>query len=65
MQNWSPDKIVYFVDVRQQLHFQQAFEIAKNAGWLDFNRDKKDHTDLFHAYNGFISGKDGPFSSRK
>ncbi|NVP17296.1 arginine--tRNA ligase [Candidatus Gracilibacteria bacterium] len=56
--NWKPAKIVYFVDVRQQLHFKQAFEIAKNAGWLG-------NTELFHAYNGFISGKEGAFSTRK
>ncbi|MGB2110949.1 MAG: arginine--tRNA ligase [Patescibacteria group bacterium] len=35
IQNWSPSKIVYFVDVRQQLHFKQAFTIAQQAGWLD------------------------------
>lgn len=64
MQNWSPDKIVYFVDVRQKLHFEQAFEIAKQAGWLSIDR-ANEVTDLFHAYNGFISWKDGPFSSRK
>ncbi len=64
IQNWSPDKIIYFVDVRQQLHFRQAFEIANQAGWLDWlSQDHK--TELFHAYNGFISGKDGPFSTRK
>ncbi|MDD2907487.1 MAG: arginine--tRNA ligase [Candidatus Gracilibacteria bacterium] len=56
--NWNPEKIVYFVDVRQQLHFKQAFEIAKNAGWLG-------ESELFHAYNGFISGKEGAFSTRK
>lgn len=57
--NWNPNKIIYFVDVRQELHFKQAFEIAKNAGWLNW------HTQLFHASNGFISWKDGPFSTRK
>lgn len=65
MQNWSADKIIYFVDVRQQLHFQQAFEIATQAGWLEINRENKNSTELFHAYNWFISGKEGPFSSRK
>ena len=64
MQNWAPDKIVYFIDVRQQLHLQQTFEIAKQAGWLSMNRKWKNTTELFHAYNWFISWKDGPFSSR-
>lgn len=58
MQNWSPEKIIYFVDVRQKLHLEQAFEIAKLAWWLE-------NTQLFHAYNGFISLKDGAMSSRK
>jgi arginyl-tRNA synthetase len=31
MQNFSPEKIVYFVDVRQQLHLKQVFEVAKKA----------------------------------
>ena len=88
MENWNPKKIVYFVDVRQQLHLRQAFEIAKKAGWLN-NAEKtgqtqglplqKDEcrgepcvhpnlqttTELFHAYNGFISLKDWAMSSRK
>jgi arginyl-tRNA synthetase len=34
MDNWSPEKILYFVDVRQQLHLKQAFVIAENAGWI-------------------------------
>ncbi|MCP4524152.1 MAG: arginine--tRNA ligase, partial [Candidatus Gracilibacteria bacterium] len=63
MQYWAPSKIIYFVDLRQKLHFEQAFEIAKQANWL--KRGKEDKTELIHAYNGFISGKDGAFSSRK
>jgi arginyl-tRNA synthetase len=31
MTYWRPEKIIYHVDVRQQLHLSQAFEIAKNA----------------------------------
>lgn len=59
MQNWNPEKIVYFIDSRQKLHLQQAFLIAKKAWWLD------DTTELFHASNGFISLKDGAMSTRK
>jgi arginyl-tRNA synthetase len=32
--NWDLEKIVYFVDVRQQLHLQQVFEIGKQSGLL-------------------------------
>jgi hypothetical protein len=35
MENWNPIKIIYFVDVRQSLHFKQAFEVASRAGWLE------------------------------
>jgi len=31
VENWNPEKIIYFVDSRQQLHLKQTFEIAKNA----------------------------------
>jgi len=60
MQNWSPRKIIYFVDVRQQLHLRQAFEISKMAGWI-----QDETTEITHAYNGFISLKDGAMSTRK
>ncbi len=56
--NWNPEKIVYFVDSRQQLHLKQAFTIAKLAWWLK-------ETELFHAANGFISLKDWAMSTRK
>ncbi len=56
--NWNPEKIIYSVDVRQQLHFQQCFYIAAAAGWI--SNDK-----LTHAYSWFISLKDGAMSTRK
>ena len=58
MYNWNPEKIVYFVDVRQALHLKQAFTIAKKAWWLD-------KTELFHASSWFISLKDWAMSTRK
>ena len=63
MQNWSPDKMLYFNDMRQQLHFRQAFYIANQAWWL--KRDSLEDTELIHAYNGFITLKDGAMSTRK
>ena len=57
MENWNPEKIIYFVDVRQQLHLKQAFIISKNAWWVK-------NTELIHAYNWFISLKDWAMSSR-
>lgn len=58
IQNWNPEKIVYFVDVRQQLHLKQVFEVSKQADWLW-------DTQLIHAHNGFISLKDGAMSTRE
>ena len=57
-ENWAPKKIVYFVDSRQQMHLKQAFEISDKSWWLK-------QTELFHAYNWFISLKDWAMSTRK
>ena len=56
--SWNPEKIIYAVDVRQQLHFQQCFYIADKAGWIN-------HDQMTHAYNGFIALKDWAMSTRK
>ena len=56
--NWNPEKIIYCTDVRQKLHFQQAFYIWEQANWIW-------DTKLIHAYNWFISLKDGAMSTRK
>ena len=58
IENWNPEKIIYFVDSRQTLHLKQTFIIAKRAWWVK-------NTELFHAYNWFISLKDWIISSRK
>jgi len=55
---WNPTKIIYSVDLRQQLHFKQCFEICRMAWWVD-------HVELFHAGNGHISLPDGAMSTRK
>lgn len=59
LHNWHPSKIVYSVDVRQQLHLRQCFWIAKQA-WPELA-----NTELFHAFNGFIKLKEGAMSTRK
>ena len=54
----NPDLIVYVVDQRQALHFEQVFRGAVKAGW--YKRDQ-----LFHAGFGTMNGKDGkPFKTR-
>ncbi len=54
---WNPTKIIYCVDVRQQLHLRQAIWIAKKAWGLE-------NIELYHAFNGFIKLKEGAMSTR-
>lgn len=51
MENVKPEKIIYVVDKRQSLHFEQVFAIAKKMNWC------KDET-LLHIGFGTILGKD-------
>ncbi|KJV24932.1 arginine--tRNA ligase [Luteibacter yeojuensis] len=52
-------KVVYVVDQRQALHFEQVFRAARRAGIAD-------GVDLVHAGFGTVNGKDGkPFKTRQ
>ena len=58
LSEWSPDKIIYVTDGRQQLHFQQLFAIFKR--WRSDSKVK-----LEHVWFGSILGSDGkPFKTR-
>ncbi|WP_181296454.1 arginine--tRNA ligase [Pseudomonas sp. Q2-TVG4-2] len=53
------DRALYFVDQRQALHFQMAFEVARRAGFV--------HSDMQLEHMGFgtMNGADGrPFKTR-
>ena len=64
--NWKPEKIIYFVDVRQSLHFKQVFAISKLAWWTKWVDTKLEkEVELIHAPNGFVKLKDGAMSTRK
>lgn len=53
------DRIVYVVDARQSLHFEQVFALARSAGWLP------DHVSVEHVAFGTVLGEDGrPFKTR-
>ena len=53
------DRILYFVDQRQALHFNQIFALAHKAGFAS------DHTQLQHLGFGTMNGSDGkPFKTR-
>lgn len=53
------DRVLYFVDARQSLHFQQIFAVARRAGFCD------ESVSLEHVPFGMMLGKDGrPFKTR-
>ena len=57
MRDWHPDAILYVVDHRQSLHFEQLFAIAKLWGYSDI--------ELQHIAFGTVLGEDGrPFKTR-
>lgn len=56
-ENWNPEKIIYHIDVRQDLHIKQVTEISKKAWWLP-------NTSVFFAWNWYISLKNWAMSSR-
>jgi arginyl-tRNA synthetase len=52
-------KMIYVVDYRQNLHFEQVFRAAKKAGYT------KD-IEMLHIGNGTVNGPDGkPFKTRE
>lgn len=53
------DRVLYFVDARQSLHFQQIFTLSRKAGFV------KPETQLEHMPFGTVMGSDGkPFKTR-
>ena len=55
----NADRVLYFVDARQGLHFQQVFEVARLAEFV------KTETSLEHMPFGTVMGEDGrPFKTR-
>ncbi len=58
-QTWDPKKILYVVDKRQSLHFEQVFRAARKAELVG------EGTQLRHIGFGTMNGKDGkPFKTR-
>jgi arginyl-tRNA synthetase len=57
MEEWSPDAILYVVDHRQSLHFEQLFATARLWGYND--------VELTHVSFGTVLGQDGrPYKTR-
>lgn len=60
MDLYSPARIVYVVDKRQHLHFEQVFRAAHKSGIVPQN------VELTHAGFGTMNGTDGkPFKTRE
>jgi arginyl-tRNA synthetase len=60
MENNKPVKVVYVVDQRQALHFEQVFRAAYRSGIVPKN------VELTHAGFGTMNGPDGkPFKTRE
>jgi arginyl-tRNA synthetase len=63
---WNPEHIVYCMDVRQELHVRQIFEVARL--WIERSEWGKSIAivpQCFLAKNGFLKLKDGAMSTRK
>ena len=59
-QDFAPDRILYFTDKRQNLHFEQVFRAARKAELVP------PETVLKHVGFGTMNGKDGkPFKTRE
>ena len=59
MEKYQPDEILYVVDKRQEMHFEQVFRCARKAGMVT------DDTRLSFLGFGTMNGKDGkPFKTR-
>ena len=58
--DYHPDKVIYVVDKRQELHFVQVFRAAKKTGIVP------ESTELQFLGFGTMNGKDGkPFKTRE
>jgi arginyl-tRNA synthetase len=53
----NPDKVIYFTDSRQALHFEQVFRTAELSQIFPMEK-------LEHQYFGTINGKNGPLKTR-
>jgi arginyl-tRNA synthetase len=63
MAEYDPSKIIYIVDQRQSLHFEQVFRAARLGGAQAIAPESK--VELIHAGFGTMNGTDGkPFKTR-
>ena len=59
VRTYQPDRMIYVVDQRQALHFEQVFRAAEIVGYMPMDR-------LEHLGFGTVNGTDGkPFKTRE
>ena len=59
-EDFQPDRVIYVVDKRQEMHFTQVFRAAKKTGIV------REETELKFLGFGTMNGKDGkPFKTRE
>ena len=58
-QDFKPDRYIYVVDKRQELHFIQVFRVAKKAGIV-----KEETPMIFLGFGTMNSKEGGPFKTR-
>ncbi len=59
VREFSPEKIIYVTDERQQLHFKQFFAICRKTGIAP------ESVDLVHVWFGLMRLPEGTFSTRQ
>ena len=57
--NYRPDRILYFTDARQALHFRQFFTVARKAGFAPPECELE-----HHAFGAIMGGDKRPFKTR-
>lgn len=63
VRKFGASRLVYAVDARQSLHFQQVFAAARKAGYA--RKPNGENAPLRHAGFGMVLGEDGrPFKTR-
>jgi len=61
MDRWSPDRVVYVTDMRQQLHFRQVF-----TSWREWRAARQAPVPtLVHTWFGLLKLPEGNMSTRK
>lgn len=56
---WHPDRVLYFVDKRQALHFKQLFAVARKMGYTHASLEHIDYGTILNAEGKPLKTRDG------